>query len=331
MTYGGFVKVWDGSDWQWRTAKVWNGATWDDRPVYWKDTSAWKAAWSDTVGLVPAYTFRYNNWGTTGSNIGTVVTVGINNNEGSWTQVAAAANITQNIYDWRFWTHTGSAAATNRNMLLDIGIDTAGGTNYTAIVTNLAMGGTNGSSNSGRRFRFPRYIPAGSSIAARIQCADSVLGNSPRIIFDAIGGANPAAGVPYGTFTETVGTITNSAGVSFTPGDGAWGSYVELGTTASDLWHFQLGVQNSETVVTGGNYYFQLAWSPAGNDSNKQIINGTAYVFMTASEAWQDSTDTNSEAPYYPVVAGSKLWVRGAASTAATTAGFNAVAIGTGG
>jgi len=69
MTLGGFVKIWTGSAWEYRTTKRWNGSTWEDRPIYHYFNNAWKAGWSS--GGAPEYI------GATTSNAGSGTTLAI--------------------------------------------------------------------------------------------------------------------------------------------------------------------------------------------------------------------------------------------------------------
>lgn len=327
MTYGGFVKVWDGSAWQWRVAKVWNGSSWSDRPVYHRETSAWKAAWSGTGSSLPAaYNSVYEAWGTVAS-FGIGVVPGANNTKGSWVQVASSANLSQNIYDIFMMVHSGSSGGNARQMLMDIGVDAAGGTSYTTIISNLAMGATGASSNSGRRFRFPYYIPAGSSVAVRIQCGDATVTNV-RVAFTFAGAATPSASIPYGTYTQTFGTITNSTGTPFTMGaSGSDGAWVSMGTASNSLWSFQVGVQLDNAIQLGGQFYVDIA---VGDAVTKQVIN-RIYSQTNTNELFLDLLDNNVLSPYFPVSAGQEIWIRGRHASATPDSGFNATVIGIGG
>jgi hypothetical protein len=47
MTIGGFVKVWNGTSWEFQVAKVWNGSQWVERPVFHYVTNGWRAGWGE--------------------------------------------------------------------------------------------------------------------------------------------------------------------------------------------------------------------------------------------------------------------------------------------
>lgn len=85
-----------------------------------------------------AFNWTYDNWGANpAATIGTSVTPGASNAEGSWTQVASSANIAEDVYWIYFQIHTGATATAAKPQLLDIGVDPAGGTSYTAIISDM--------------------------------------------------------------------------------------------------------------------------------------------------------------------------------------------------
>src|SRR5262245_10261809 len=101
---------------------------------------------------------------------GASVTPGASNAEGSWVQLASAANIANDVYALALMVGNGATSGQSKPHLLDIGEDPAGGTSYTALLSNLACGGTELTSvlGGGIQFYFPLFIKAGSSVAARI-------------------------------------------------------------------------------------------------------------------------------------------------------------------
>lgn len=283
-------------------------------------------------GPMSAYNFTYDNWGANPSQTpGTSVVPGASNAEGSWTQVASSANIAQDCY-WVFVVVSGGVTANAaKPHLLDIGVDPAGGTSYTAVISNITCGNStafsSGTTSGGLAFMFPLFIKAGSSVAVRVQGANATAG-TVRVTVKFWGQPSNPENVPVGMFSETIGTITNSDGVSFTPGNAADGTWVSLGTTAKAMWWWQLGVQINSAGMSAHQTYVDLA---VGDSTNKRTI---LRVMISASTTEQVTANLQGNlmglSCYCPVPAGAELWVRGR-NSAAPVSGYNAVAIGIGG
>lgn len=273
--------------------------------------------------------WSYNNFGTNPSATpGTSVTPGASNVEGSWTQIASGANIAQDVVAFMINVKNGATASAAKNHLLDIGVDEAGGTSYTAVISNIVCGASGtGLAMPGHFFLFPLRIKAGSSVAVRIQGSNATAG-TVRVAAEFYGqNSNPLL-LPVGTIAETIGTITNSNGVSFTPGNAADGSWVDLGATTNPLWWWQIAYQVDNATITAEYTYIDLAW---GDGTNKHIIKRIMHGGDT-SERIGDlfANDLNVYNCFAPVPAGTHLYIRGRCLNAPDT-GYNAVAIGIGG
>jgi len=85
--------------------------------------------------------------------------------------------------------------------------------------------------------------------------------------------------LPVGQYSETLGTITNSNGVSFTPGNAADGTWASLGTTTRDLWWFQLGYQVDNGTVTAEFAWIELG---AGGSGTQRALLRRAHAGTTA-------------------------------------------------
>lgn len=277
-----------------------------------------------------SYGFTYDNYGTNPSiTFGTSVVPGASNAEGTFTQIASSANIAQDCC-WLFINvHEGQTSANIKDHLLDIGVDPAGGTSYTAVISNIVCGASSGTAipGGGHRFVFPLFIKSGSSVAARIQGSNATAGTV--IVAAKFYGqpSNPEA-VPKGMFAECIGTITNSGGTAFTPGNAADGTWVSLGTTVNALWWWQLAYQVSNGTITAEQTYIDLA---VGDATNKRIIKRLVHCGQTAEQIADCVTSNlNFAECYCPVPAGSTMYVRGRCANAPDS-GYNAVAIGVGG
>lgn len=272
--------------------------------------------------------WKYSNFSAASTSPGASITPGASNAEGSWVQVASSANMAEDAYWIVAGITGGSTSGSAKNHLLDIGIDEAGGSSYTAIISNIVCGQTGFYAQSGDFFIFPIKIDAGSSVAFRVQGSNATAG-TVRGQFTAYGKPSRPELVPVGAYSETIGTITNSNGVSFTPGNSAAeGTWVSLGTTSKDLWWWQLGVQCDNGTITALNYHVDLAF---GDSTNKHmIIEDCPIHFPGTNEQKTGGHLIRMPEFYCPVPSGAELWVRGSCSGTAVS-GWNAVAIGIGG
>lgn len=279
-------------------------------------------------GRLSSYGFQYEAWGgAPTSQPGINVTPGASNAEGSWTQIAAGSDLSRDCYWIVLSIWAGSQSATNNGTLLDIGIDPAGGTSYTAIVSNMVVGAQPaGLTNPRPYFLLPLFIKAGSSVAVRLQYS-SATPPTCKVIGKFYGDPSNPTMMPVGQFSETIGTITNSSGPTVTPGNGTWGSYANLGTTTRDLWWWQLCVQNSSAAVTVLQTWFELSYGDASNKTpfmKKQVSGNTSEIVF-------HDIDCNQLFPecYQAVPGGSNIYCRAWCSSS-PNASWNAVAVGVG-
>lgn len=279
------------------------------------------------VPPMPAMTYRVDNWTTNpSSTFGTALAApGTANTEGSWTQVLSAT--AENIY----WLHVAGwqnqVAAQARQGFFDVGVDPAGGSSYTEVVANLIVGGAAilSSMGYGKEYYFPLFIPAGSTVAMRHQDSTASVTSYASIV--GYGGPGGPERNMVASVSETLGTVTNTTGTSFTPGNAADGSWVSLGTTTSALWWWQLGVQIDSTVKSTRGTYVDLA---VGDSTTKEVILRTYLFSTTNEEEGYAGIGHINPGCYRPVPAGAELWVRGR-NAVAPDSGFNALAYGFGG
>ena len=271
------------------------------------------------------FTWKYTNCNTPSNTPGKSVVPGASDVEGSWTEVATSGNIAYDVWGILLWVCGGNTTATAKNHLLDIGVDPAGGTDYVEKISNIVCGGAQAGGLGGRWFYFPYRVKAGSSIAVRIQGTQATAG-TVRVAMKFYGRPTNPEYIAVGTYSETIGTITGSLGVSFTPGNSSEGSWTSLGTTTRKLWWWQLCVQCNNGTVTNLAYNIDLAYGDGTNYhmiiENLPIqIGGTAETFSNSLQAVEG---------FCEVPAGATLYIRGHCSGTAVT-GWNAVAVGIGG
>lgn len=277
----------------------------------------------------PATFWTYDNWGTNpAATIGTSVTPGASNTLGSWAQLASAANIAEDVAGFYLQIHTGATSAASKPQLLDIGIDPAGGTSYTPIISDFQIGASPSLAQAGaREHYFPLHIPAGASVAARIRGANATAG-TVRIAARFYGRRSGIL-LPVGTFSETLGANTaSSTGTAVTPGNAADGSWVDLGAITNPMWWWQLGYVVANTTVTAEYTYFEVAFGDASNKHTifKEMHGGT--TAETCGLAAQ--TQLLGVAAYCPVAAGDHIYVRARCNNAPDT-DYSVTVLGIGG
>lgn len=277
---------------------------------------------------INSFLWHFSNFTTPSSTPGTSVTPGASNAEGSWTQVASSANMAYDSQLMYIAIGGGNSTGVAKNHLLDIGVDPAGGTSYTAIISNIVCGQTQAVTTGFDQFVFPLFVKAGSSVAVRVQGSHSTAG-TVRVVADFFGRPTNPEMVPCGSYSETIGTITNSNGTSITPGNAAEGSWTSLGTTAKDLWAWQIGVQVDNGTIAAQYTTVDLAY---GDASNKEIILEDIAVGFYGPAEIKAKTLTGRDmlraCRYVP--AGSTIYARARCSTSPAS-GYNVTAIGIGG
>lgn len=277
---------------------------------------------------INSFLWKFSNYTTPSATPGTSVVPGASNAEGAWTQVATAANMAYDVCLFYIAVGGGNTSAQQKNHLLDIGVDPAGGTSYTAVISNLVCGQTQAVTTGGDEFVFPFFVKAGSSVAVRVQGNNATAG-TVRVVATFYGRPTQPEMAPCGTFSQTLGTITSSAGTTVAPGNAAEGSWVSLGTTTSDLWHWQMGVQLSNATITAQYATYDLAY---GDATNKEIIIEDQAIgfYGTAEIKASILRGRHLVEAYRYVPSGSTIYARGRCSTA-PTATYNVTAIGIGG
>lgn len=269
-----------------------------------------------------SWAFSYTNASAGSTTPGTSITPGASNAEGSFTSIASGANIAFDCHLLRLWLSGGNTTATAKEHLLDIGYDPAGGTSYTALLSDLVCGASQAASAGGRWWEFPLFIPAGSQVAARIQGLSGTAG-TVRVAAWFYGRPRRPDMVRSGRYSETIGTITNSSGVSFTPGNAADGTWQSLGATTKEMWAWQLGVSVNNATMSAHGTNVDLAY---GDGTNFEMIIEDYTMQMTTAETIYSGLHQG----YKIVPAGSTIYVRGN-NSAAPVSGYNAVAVGIGG
>lgn len=274
--------------------------------------------------------FRYDNWDANpGTTAGSTVTAGGSANTESATPLVlvSGANLTSDAVALQLKVSATSGTG-SRQMLMDIGVDPAGGTDYKWVINNIVVGGASAvtQTGGGHKFLLPFYFKAGSAVACRTQCSQASI--TADVMASFYGLPSYPEVVHVGQFSETLGSVTDSSGQSFTPGNSADGNWADLGATSRELWWWQISYQIDNATITAEYTYLELAW---GNAVTKHRIMRQMHG-GTTSETQSDIMAGNLSAysALCPVPAGANIYIRGRCNGAPDT-GYNGLAIGIGG
>lgn len=257
---------------------------------------------------------------------GIAVTPGASDTEGSWTQIATSANIANDAWFIAMYAGYTNATGVDTSCFVDIGVDPAGGTTYTAVASNFICGQAGPITTFSPEFILPLHIPAGSSVAVRAQ---SVLASpsAARAAMCFFGSPSNPEVVWKGYVCETLGTVTGTTGTAFTPGTAAWGSWVSMGTCANDLRHVQVSASCTNTVIAVQYTSVQVAYGDATNKVT--LVDSCLLSFNNSNELRYDPLRTRWFNAYCNVPAGSEFFIRGYCNVTPAT-GYHALVHGVG-
>lgn len=193
---------------------------------------------------------------------GTAFTPG-QNTKGSWAQLLSA--IANDCYMVEICINNVSVSAAARDMLVDIGIDEAGGTSYTVKIPDL-IGSCASTMDSlgGIWYKFPLFIKAGSTIAARGSVNNASVG-SGRVWIKVYGRPKFPEMCRVGSRVEALGvTSASSNGTAVTPGTTSDGTWTSIGTTSVPAWWWQAGVGVNDSTMATLNNTLDVAVGSAG-------------------------------------------------------------------
>lgn len=233
---------------------------------------------------------------------------------GSWVNLITAGNMTQDAYGIMICINGGSTSATTRNVLVDIGVDNAGGTSYRVLIPYL-MGGHAASYTAGGGvwYYFPLFIPAGSALAARalgdvttaIRVGAIVYGQPRRP--DAV-----RVGSKVVSFGETAASAT---GTAITLGAASEGAWTQVGSaTDRALWWWQAGYTCVDTTMTAQAIHLDVG---SGNATTKKILVQDLMLSVTTAEAINNLPRTAG--CIGNVASGDLIYMRGQSSATADT------------
>ena len=229
------------------------------------------------------------------------------NTKSSWSSLGT---LTADAHLLRFGFYDYHATSSNNRCLVDIGVDTSGGTSYSVVIANLLAGYAAVTDVGARGYQFPLYVPSGSQIGWRMQGART--NDTIRVLFDALG----AEGTPdwVATTVDSYGPDTaNSGAVNVDCGNsGADGTWTEItSATARDHLGLITALQpRGGATITGLGYNFDIATGGAGSEA--LLIADCEVALTTTSEAI--ATFPRGQMFWTDIPSGTRLSMRGSCS-----------------
>lgn len=213
---------------------------------------------------------------------GTSITPG-NNAYGSYAQVLAATS--DETYLCRIVLSSFAVNAAARDALVTIGIDPAGGTSYTDLITDLVASCAPPVSNVGVSpivYEFPLSIPAGATIAAKATVNNVTVGTG-RVAITLFGRPSRPELVKAGSFVQTFGSVpASSSGTAVTPGTTAEGAWTQIGSALTvPIWAWEFGLSVNSATMANTNHNVDVG---LGDATNKRVIIPNGTVFETSNE-----------------------------------------------
>lgn len=217
------------------------------------------------------FTKYLQNWTAAQGSGGTSVAIGGSNTMGSWVDLFGAT-LDEDGYGIHIKVQNSHTSGSNRPILIDIGMDTAGGTSYTVLIPYLGVAGPldgGGTSWRSAMYYLPVFMPEGSRIAARAQTSYGTPGTTQIRARIAMGPTNPQF-VRCGTYVDAIGAdALNSVGTEYTPGNNTDGSWTSLGTASREAWFATMGLINASSSATNNFFVTDLA---VGDATAKQLL-----------------------------------------------------------
>ncbi len=271
-----------------------------------------------------------NQTGRPNAAMGVAVTPG-NNTKGSWVQMLSAATVANDVWFIVITINSNAVSAAARDLLVDIGVDPAGGTSYTAFIADLLGSNAAGyaSGASGAWYAFPVRIPAGASIAARSSVNNATVGTHD-VFVQVYGRPTRPDLQPSGKFVASYGAVAaNSRGTLITPGTTLDGSWTEIGSNiAEPLWYFQIGQGLNDSTMTNAAIEYDLGFGTS--TANVEVIESGILGVTNSSEIMNMAPWNNPVQAMRHVPAGYDLFIR-AQSSAAIDTNHSVMVYGVGG
>jgi hypothetical protein len=262
--------------------------------------------------FVPQSAERYGlvtpSWGTTrpAAANGTSITPVTTNAYGTAVRLGNA--LTADAWGILININSNSGSAASRNSVIQLMVDPAGGTAYTAVLTGLLCGGAAPYTlGGGMWYYFPYFINSGATIA--------VAGRGSVVTAFTVGcevyqTPENAQNMRRGSFFETLGITVGAGtavGVTVVPGTTSVGAWTAIGTTTNPLWWWQFGLQMpvGDTSWAAATLHVDIGF---GSATTPDIIISDAIFTYDATE--QAIKPELSGGCAYDVPGGSTIYAR---------------------
>ena len=239
---------------------------------------------------------------------GTQFLVSPNHTKGIVTQLLPA--LAHDVEHVRLGFSGMAAAGTNRMVLADIMIDPAGGTNWSVLIPDLAVGCHTAVTYSGATspaaipcwLEFPLWIPAGASVGIRAQSSYTSLFYARAYIQTRGGNRNPGSWWCGQRVTALGIDAATSRGVVITPvQQPTFSAWTDIGAVlATDAGAFHVAIQGEgDTSTVNSTYFCQLG------------ANGVAFAptFIKAISSEETGMSIPAGLVYANIPAGTQLQV----------------------
>lgn len=179
------------------------------------------------------------------------------------------------IYEWSIGVYNCGSSGNARLGMVKLGIDLAGGTNFTDFLVDLAVGAAAGQGNifgieKLNSWKFRKRIPAGASIGVKGAIHTSSLTAFRGWIFDAFGRPRRPELARTHEYCDSFGaSVATCRGTTVTPGDASDGAWTEIGTLTRKLGWFEYSLAFDENVSAANTMYTDIA---LGDANNKRVI-----------------------------------------------------------
>jgi len=242
----------------------------------------------------------------------TTFTAGASNTDGAVTTLVTS--LAHDVQYIKLWFGGCNANGGDGQVAADLLVDPAGGSSWTALINDLAVGfsvlPSSAGGGMGLSYEFGLWIPSGSNIGIRAKTAHTSDILSCRCVYYLYGEpSDPELAPWYGTAVETLG-ISDSRGTAVTPGgSGTMGSWTSIGSTTSQRYgQIQFGINGTDNAAAGAASHWQV-----GYGSNR--VPGTPTIHKTVSTNEAGGTTGGGPMPV-DIPAGTQMQLRASSSGA---------------
>lgn len=212
---------------------------------------------------------------------GTNFTAGANSTDSTVAPVLAA--LSHDVHYLVIGVGGVNGSNVDSTALLDVMVDPAGGTSWTAWINDLVVGYT-ASPGAGQPFlslwyHFPIFLLAGNSVGVRAKTTHTSNITAGRVGVWAFGEPQRPDMWWCGSQVEMLGFSAGSKGTSVTPGaSGTYGSWTTIGTSTARYQALQFQINGEDAAGTALGYYWQVG-------AGSQQLRGTPTIHTCASTA----------------------------------------------